>query len=370
MTMEPFKSPAEWNDLIARLPNPHVLQSWQWGQEKARLGWQPLPYVWRDARGQVQAAALILQRTIATGGFALRPRILYVPKGPLLDWRNTNLCTTVLDDLQAFARQQGAIFVKVDPDVCLGTGIPGSTEAVEDAGGLAVKNNLSQRGWRFSAEQIQFRNTVQINLAPSEDELLGRMKQKTRYNIRLAQRKGVQVRIGGEEDCEQLFRMYAETSVRDGFVIREREYYLRVWGDFIQAHLAEPLIAEVEGQAVAAVIIFSFAGKAWYLYGMSRELHREYMPNFLLQWEAMRRAKAAGCTVYDLWGAPDEFVESDPLWGVFRFKEGLAGDVVRTLGAWDYPAQPLLYRLYSQVLPRLLDIMRRRGRAQTRQEIH
>lgn len=367
--MELYKSPPDWNELIAKLPNAHVLQTWQWGQEKARLGWQPLPHVWRDARGLVQAAALILQRTIATGGFALRPRILYVPKGPLLDWQNGSLCASVLDDLQAFARKQGAIFVKIDPDVRLGTGIPGAPEAMENDAGAALKTKLSQRGWRFSAEQIQFRNTVQVNLAPSEDELLACMKQKTRYNIRLAQRKGVQVRQGGFDDLDLLYRMYAETAVRDGFAIREREYYLNVWGEFIQAQMAEPLIAEVESQPVAAVVIFRFAGKAWYLYGMSRDVQREFMPNFLLQWEAMRRAKAAGCTIYDLWGAPDEFVESDPLWGVYRFKEGLAGDVVRTLGAWDYPVQPILYRLYSQVLPRLLAMMRRRGKAKTRQEI-
>jgi len=185
----------------------------------------------------------------------------------------------------------------------------------------------------------------------------------------LAQRKGVIVRPGSQADLDLLYHMYAETSVRDGFVIRDQAYYRSVWGGFIQEHMAEPLIAEVEGQPVAAVIIFRFAAKAWYLYGMSRDLYRETMPNFLLQWEAMRRAKAAGCKTYDLWGAPDEFNESDPLWGVYRFKEGLAGDVVRTLGAWDYPAQPLLYKIYTQLLPRVLNIMRRRGKARTRQEI-
>ncbi len=347
-----------------------MLQSWQWGQEKARLGWQPTTYVWRDGRGLVQAAALILLRTVATGGFALQPRLLYAPKGPLLDWSNASLRSIVLNDLQTYTHKQGAIFIKIDPDVRLGTGIPGSTAAVEDANGALVKAELDQRGWRFSGEQIQFRNTVQIDLTVAEDELLARMKQKTRYNINLAQRKGVQVRLGGLEDLDLLFQMYAETSVRDGFVIRDRNYYHSVWGSFIRAQMAEALVAEVEGQPVAAVIIFRFGGKAWYLYGMSRELHRQAMPNFLLQWEAIHRAKAAGCTVYDLWGAPDEFVESDPLWGVYRFKEGLAGSVVRTLGAWDYPAQPFVYKLYTQILPRLLDIMRRRGKAQTRREVN
>ena len=131
--------------------------------------------------------------------------------------------------------------------------------------------------------------------------------------------------------------------------------------------MAEALIAEVGGEPVAAVIILRFAGTAWYLYGMSRALHREKMPNHLLQWEAIRRAKAYGCQVYDLWGAPDEFSEEDPLWGVYRFKEGLGGRLVRTIGAWDLPVQPGYYRLFTQVIPRLMEWMRWRGVARTRQ---
>jgi lipid II:glycine glycyltransferase (peptidoglycan interpeptide bridge formation enzyme) len=90
------------------------------------------------------------------------------------------------------------------------------------------------------------------------------------------------------------------------------------------------------------------------------------MFTYRLQWEAMLHAKAAGCTEYDLWGAPDEFTKDDPMWGVFRFKDGFGGQVVRTLGAWDYPVRPTFYRLYSQVLPRILNVMRRRGKSETK----
>lgn len=130
-----------------------------------------------------------------------------------------------------------------------------------------------------------------------------------------------------------------------------------------------PLIAEAEGDSLAAVILFVFGGRAWYLYGMSRDLHREKMPNYLLQWEAMRISKAMGANEYDLWGAPEIFDEHDPLWGVFRFKDGLGARVVRTIGAWDYPAKPILYSLYTQILPRILDVLRRRGKERTRREI-
>jgi peptidoglycan pentaglycine glycine transferase (the first glycine) len=208
-------------------------------------------------------------------------------------------------------------------------------------------------------------------LSPSEDEMLARMKQKTRYNIRLAAKKGVTVRIGSMDDLPMLYKMYAETSVRDGFVIRDEGYYQTVWLTFMESKspTCEPLIAEVDGEPVAAIFVFNFAERAYYIYGMSREAPREKMPNHLLQWEAMRQAKAVGCRVYDLWGAPDEFDESDSMWGVFRFKDGLGGQVVRTLGAWDYTPKPFWYKMYSEIIPRVLDVMRSRGKVQTRQTI-
>jgi lipid II:glycine glycyltransferase (peptidoglycan interpeptide bridge formation enzyme) len=129
------------------------------------------------------------------------------------------------------------------------------------------------------------------------------------------------------------------------------------------------LIAEVEGEVVAAIFVFFFGKRAYYIYGMSRESHREKMPAYLLQWEAMKRAKEAGCRVYDLWGAPDEFNESDSMWGVYRFKEGLGGRVVRTLGAWDYAPNSLWYRMYSEIIPRVLDVMRSRGKEKTKQQL-
>jgi lipid II:glycine glycyltransferase (peptidoglycan interpeptide bridge formation enzyme) len=296
-------------------------------------------------------------------------RVLYIPKGPLMDWSDGPLRARVLDDLQALAHQRRAIFLKMDPDVVLGTGEPGNPDACEDLLGAQTQGLLSGRGWRFSLEQIQFRNTMVIDLSLSEDELLARMKQKTRYNLRLAEKKGVIVRPGIIADLPLLYHLYAETSVRDGFVIRDEAYYLKVWEEFMRAGLGEPLIADVDGTPVAAVMIFRFGQKAWYLYGMSRQLHRDKMPNVLLQWEAIRRAKYVGCQVYDLWGAPDEFTESDSLWGVYRFKQGLGGQVVRTLGAWDYPVGPGLYAFYTRILPRWLNWMRNRGRERTQRAV-
>jgi lipid II:glycine glycyltransferase (peptidoglycan interpeptide bridge formation enzyme) len=134
--------------------------------------------------------------------------------------------------------------------------------------------------------------------------------------------------------------------------------------------MATPLIAEVDSEAVAAIVLFHFAKRAWYIHGMSRNVHREKMPNHLVQWEAMRTAKALGCEVYDLWGAPNEFSVQDPMWGVYQFKRGLGGTVVRTMGAYDLPIRPRLYWLYTRLLPRILAVMRRRGREQTAQALN
>jgi len=199
--------------------------------------------------------------------------------------------------------------------------------------------------------------------------MLARMKQKTRYNVRLAKKKGVKIRFGTLGDIPMLYKMYAETSVRDGFVIRDETYYHTIWNSFVGEKMAEPLIAEVNGEPVAALILFWFAGRAYYMYGMSRLSHREKMPTYLLQWEAMRRAKAHGCRVYDLWGAPDVFEENNSMWGVYRFKRGLGGEVLRTLGAWDYTPRPLLYKLYYEIIPHVLNLMRARGKARVEQQI-
>jgi peptidoglycan pentaglycine glycine transferase (the first glycine) len=373
--METFKGQAkEWNNLISQLPGSHFLQTWEWSQVKAKYGWEPLPFIW-----ETSAAAMILKRRIPIRGLSARLSVLYAPKGPLLDWTNESLRKRVLDDLQVFAKKQGAIFLKVDPDVILGIGIPGAEGAVEESGGADLQSELARRGWVYSSDQIQFRNTATIDLQPTEDEMLARMKQKTRYNLRLAEKKGVAVRVGTTDDLSMLYKMYAETSVRDGFAIRDEGYYQTVWQTFMsnmassitnhQLPIAFPIIAEVNHEPVAGLFLFLFAGRAYYVYGMSRDAHREKMPTYLLQWEAMKRAKSARCTFYDLWGAPETFDESDSMWGVYRFKEGLGGRVVRTLGAWDYAPNRLMYKLYSEIIPRVLNVMRTRGKRKTSQNL-
>jgi peptidoglycan pentaglycine glycine transferase (the first glycine) len=364
MTTRSITSRAEWDAVAAGLPRAHVLQSWEWGECKARFGWSCERRVWTDAKNRALAAAQILRRTARIG--PLSATLFYIPKGPLLDWADESVRESVLADLEELARSTGAIQIKIDPDVIVGRGIPGTDSNADDETGGKVLGRLKARGWNFSAEQVQFRNSVLWDLRPAEADLLAAMKPKARYNIRLAQKHGVSVRLGAESDLPLLYRMYAETADRDGFVIRSEEYYRDVWGAMMRADRAQPLIAEVEGLPIAALVLFTFADRGWYLYGMSRALHREKMPNQLLQWEAVRWLKSRGCVSYDLWGAPDEFSAADPLWGVFQFKLGFGAGVARFAGAWDFAPSALRYAAYNRILPRLLDVTRALARRRTR----
>jgi lipid II:glycine glycyltransferase (peptidoglycan interpeptide bridge formation enzyme) len=163
----------------------------------------------------------------------------------------------------------------------------------------------------------------------------------------------VQVKAGGLNELPVFYDLYAETAARDGFLLRPAAYYHDVWRQFLQTGRAELLLAWVEGEVVAGLFLFLFGKTAWYLYGASGGRQRSLMPNHLLQWEAIRRAKAQGCTRYDLWGAPDRFDETDRMWGVYQFKRGFGGQTVQGLGAFDYPARRPFYWAFTRLLPLL-----------------
>jgi peptidoglycan pentaglycine glycine transferase (the first glycine) len=357
MDVVPIDSPAVWDRALLALPNPHVLQSWAWGAFKSRQGWQAMPFLFQS-EGQTAAVAMVLRRRLPL----LPASVLYVPRGPALDWHDAALAAQVLGELERLARRQGAILLKIDPDVYYPDAAPAFSSRPACAPHLS--DLLRARGWQPSAQPIQFANTVLLDLEHSEEDLLASMKSKSRYNTRLARRRGVTVRLGTGADLPLFFDLYAETAGRDGFPIRPRAYYLDAWASFLELGRARLLLAEVEGEAVAGLILLLFGPTAWYMYGASSTRHRERMPNNLLQWEAIRQAQEAGCSLYDLWGAPDRLDESDPMWGVYRFKLGLGGELARGLGAWDFPARRTAYRLYMDVIPRYVGLLRRRALGQ------
>jgi peptidoglycan pentaglycine glycine transferase (the first glycine) len=363
LTAHPITDPATWNAALRDLPYAHILQTWEWGAFKQReTGWTPERLLFKDAEGEVVAAASVLTRRVGP------LRVMYVPKGPALDYRDPDLVQAVLDHLQQRARQSRAVWLKIDPDVIAGIGIPGGTDPDrpphDDPTGQRVLDLLRGRGWRFSASQVQFRNTLTLDLTQDEDALLAGMNQGTRRKVHTGPKKGVSVRSADTPaDLATLYDLYTVTGERQGFLIRPLDYYREAWARFIEAGLAHAFLAEWEGQPLAGLVLFHFGPKAWYFYGMSSNEQRDRMPTYLLQWEAIRWAKAHGYAIYDFWGAPDTLVESDPMWGVYRFKDGFGGTVVRHIGAWDYAPVPLLYWAYERLMPAVLGMMRRRKRS-------
>ncbi|GAB4521614.1 MAG: peptidoglycan bridge formation glycyltransferase FemA/FemB family protein [Anaerolineae bacterium] len=351
----PITDPAQWNTPLRALPYAHVLQTWEWGDFKRETtGWQPTRLQFQQ-NGQIVAMASILTRRVGPAS------VMYVPKGPVLDYSNLELVRYVLGYLRNYAKKRGAIWLKIDPDVVAATGVPGEDDDTPHATGEAITPLLKAGGWRCSNDQVQFRNTILIDLTKSEDDLLAEMSQNTRRKVRTAEKKGVTLRAATLNDLDTLYALYRITGERDAFLIRPPGYYEKAWRDFMQAGLAHALLAEFEGEPIAHVILFHFGQKCWYFYGASANDHREKMPTYALQWEAMRWAKAQGYTLYDMWGAPDDFNEADTMWGVYQFKRGFRGTVTRHIGAWDAAPNTLLYNMYTELWPRILNRMRSGG---------
>jgi lipid II:glycine glycyltransferase (peptidoglycan interpeptide bridge formation enzyme) len=197
---------------------------------------------------------------------------------------------------------------------------------------------------------------LRVDLHGSEEEVLARMHQKTRYNIGLAGRRGVMVRPW--DDPEGFAEMLRATGDRQGFGVHTPAYYRDAYDLFHPRGEGELLLAEKDGESLGALMVFGCGPGAWYLYGASTTARRDLMATYLLQWEAMRWARRRGAAWYDLWGVPDAPLEEleaefearkDGLWGVYRFKRGFGGQWFQTPGAWERPIQPALYRVYRML---------------------
>ena len=357
-----------WNKCIEVFPDSHFLQTSLWADVKRENGWEPFYLLWKDLQGNIIAGALILERTVKFINL-ISTKVHYCPKGPMLNTRDNDRISEIFLGLQSFSKNRKGIFIKIDPDLV--TEI--QTENFEDFPFLNFNPDypelLKKNNWIESKEQIQFRNTIVISLEKTDEQILKDMKQKTRYNIRLSEKKGVKVRIGNKSDFEDLFKLYAETAIRDHFVIRSKSYYLNLWSKFFDAELCEPIIAELDGEILAAVIIYFHSVKAYYVYGMSSEKNRNLMATYLIQWKAIQRAREKNCEMYDFWGAPDELNEKDRMWGVYKFKLGFGGTFIKTVGAWDFPVNKIGYFIYNFVLPKILNVMRKIGFRKTQSEI-
>lgn len=328
-----------WKSFIATRPDTCFLQEPAWGTLKSRFGWTSSLVALEDESGQIVAGAQILYRSLPMRVGTLG----YIPRGPLVDWENPAIIRPMLSALDADARKHRAFALKIEPPL-------------ENTPEMRVR--LEELGFRVSPQTVQPSGTIVIDIDHDEDTILKAMKQKTRYNVRLGPRKGVNVREGNRQDLDMFNALMQKTGERNEFGVHAPEYFEAAYELFVPQGRGALLLASYEGEDLAGVFVLVSGRHAVYWQGASASKHRNLMASYAVQWAGIQWARAQGCTQYDLWGVPDEDFEtleanfterSDGLWGVYRFKRGWGGELVRMVGAWDRVYKPLFYAVYERV---------------------
>lgn len=319
----------DWKSFLERHPGAHLLQMAEWGELKRDFGWTPVRIIIN-----AQTGAQLLFRKLPFG-FSIG----YLPR--LMDARRVlHHEKEFWRQVDAACRAHHAIFLKIEPDSW--------QEELSDTPPPEV---------RLSSHNIQPPRTIILPIDGNESDILARMKPKCRYNIRLAEKKGITVRPWG--DLTAFHDMMRVTGGRDNFGVHALQYYRKAYELFHPRGDCELLVAEYQGTPLASLMVFANGNRAWYVYGASNDLERNRMPAYLLQWSAICWAKSRGCIEYDLWGVPDEEENTleaafesrhDGLWGVYRFKRGFGGQVKRAAQALDRVYHPLLYWAYLRLL--------------------
>jgi peptidoglycan pentaglycine glycine transferase (the first glycine) len=325
-----------WDRVVQASPGGgHFLQSHAWGVMKRRFGWRPFRFVLRDGAGSVCGAIQVLAYRTPLG-----KDLLYCPKGPWIDWRNAEAVTTLLHGLRRWGRRHGAFALRLEPHI---------QEADGESWRLLANHGVERAPW-----EMQYKTGWVVDLQGDAAALLAAMKPKTRYNTRLAERKGVRiVHDGSPAALNDFYTLYRHTAARDGFIPRSRTYLLDSCAAMLNAGHATVIWAEYGGRRNAAIVTYAFGRKAWYWLGASFSEDRQLMAPYLLQWEGMRWARGRGCTRYDMTGvpAPATLKEDDPLWGLYRFKSGFGGAFEDLVGTCELPIDPLTCRIWRALEP-------------------
>lgn len=322
-----------------------VMQSPFWGRLKQRAGWRPRCFALRSELGDSDLLALA------------RPPgdpvpHLYVPHGPQIDLPS-EVHGPFLEALSEQLRSHlggGCIFVRYDLPWESPYGV--SDGAEQPAPRVReLRMNFATRRWNLykSPTDIQPADTVQLDPQKEDAELLGSMKSKTRYNVRLSARRGVKVGRGEIRDLPAWYEIYRDTSTRKGIFVADRAYFkaLVTLAAADAGTKAAFLVARYGGELIGGILVAADGAEAIYLYGATSYAHRHLMSSYALQWEAVRWARGLGCRVYDLHGIPPNQDLSHPMHGLYRFKTGFGGRKVHRRGCWDYPYKQARYRSYG-----------------------
>jgi len=335
--------PADWDAFVRAQSNAHLLQLSGWGVLKSAFGWSSERVALTDGAGVIQAGAQILYKAFPGGLFQLA----YVPMGGYVS--DSAQWPELWQAVRAVASKHRAIVIKWEPGLFLGDAVPPQPESM---------------GFQISPQTVQPPRTLALDITVDEDAILARMNQGTRRKIRQSQKSDVRYFEATSADAARFADLMQITGERNGFGVHGADYYRMAYALFAPRDVAL-ILAEHDGDLLAGALVASVDGaqngQAWYLYGASADSKRDLMASYGVQWAAIQWAKRRECAWYDLWGIPDEDEAAleagfqsreDGLWGVYGFKRGWGGQVVRSLGAWDRPTIRPLYGLYRWALKR------------------
>ena len=353
------KTLAEYEAFVQGHPKGNFAQSSYWAKQKSAWTWRAIAC--RGEDGKIKGTLSILIRKMPGFGRAM----MYASRGPVCDIDDYATMDELFAKARELAKEFKAYVFKIDPD------IPSSETAFTDYM-LKYGFVLKSGGAEFESVQPQYVFRLYLN-GRNEEELMASFHQKTRYNIRLAQRKGVQVEICGKEMVPEFGRLMVTTGVRDGFVTRPPEYFAEMLdnlGEHARLYMAfidEPQEdGSTKRKAIAGTLAIWYGDKVWYLYGANSNEDRNYMPNYLLQWNMIRWAVEKGCRVYDFRGVPGDVGEDHPLYGLVKFKRGFNGDYTEFVGEMDLVLSPFWYKtinktakLYGKLVSKVYKIKNR-----------
>lgn len=309
-------------DAVAR----HPLQSWQWGEFRKETGVGVGRLIEVEKKKIVEVYQVTWHRIPKTNFF-----IGYCPKSAIPS-------RDVLTKLMEIGIQKGAIFIKFEPNEKHGV------SELHKIGEISKEFNF------VSGKPLFTKYSFHLDISKPEEELLRQMHQKTRYNMRLAQKKGVKIvednTIGG---FEEYWRLTEETTKRQGFYSHTKNYHQKMWQKMVLGGNGHLLKAVYKGRVLTTWVVFELNGVLYYPYGASSNEYREVMANNLMMWETIRLGKKLGCKTFDMWGSmgPDPDI-SDPWYGFHRFKQGYGGELVEFVGSYDLVVRPGLYAVYNQ----------------------
>ncbi len=310
-------------------PKGHFLQSRQWASVKSN--WTNEIVTVEDCDGNIKASMSLLIRKIPVLPFT----IMYSPRGPVCDIHDLESLKALIEKVKILAKKHKSYVLKLDPDIEIS-----DTEFAQIAKNLGFKIKNASKNFEGIQPRFVFRLDIKDK---TEDDILKSFHQKTRYNINLALRKEVTVKEGTRDDIKTFHEIMQETGLRDKFTVRSASYFEKMY-DCMGEHL-KLFLAYHEGKIVAGNIAVIFGNKCWYLYGASSTASRNIMPTYLLQWEMIKWAVESNCEIYDFRGVSGDLDESNPLYGLYRFKKGFNGDLVEFIGELDYVFNPLIYCL-------------------------